>query len=139
MKQKLVWRLGKLPSVGELQGLVQDKIITQEEAREILFSFEDQKDVDVKSLQSEIKFLRSLVESLSENRTKIVETIREVEVPYKRYPWYGPYAMWSGDTGSITITSDTAIGTATTSAAAVFNAGDDTMYAAKNFSDINTF
>jgi hypothetical protein len=98
MTKKLVWRLGKLPSPDEVRELVKDKIITQEEARDILFNNETQTDRDVKSLEEEIKFLRSLVEKLSKNREQIITTIKEVEIPYKRYPWYDPYIRWGGTT-----------------------------------------
>lgn len=90
---KLVWRLGKLPSVEELRQLVTDKIITQEEARDILFNTETEEERDKKSLESEIKFLRELVDKLSQ-RSKIVEVIREVEKPYYRWEWYKPYAQY---------------------------------------------
>lgn len=94
-KEKLVWRLSKLPSSDEVRELVKDKIITQEEAREILFSQQDEVDRDVKSLESEVKFLRELVEKLSQNdRVRIVETVEKVYVPYKRYDWYKPYESW---------------------------------------------
>ena len=95
--KKLVWRLGKLPSVEELLELVKDKIITQEEAKEVLFSSEIAIDRDKKSLEEEVKFLRELVVKLSQNnRTTIVETIREVERPWRNYSWYGPYDTWCG-------------------------------------------
>ncbi len=97
MMKKLHWRLSKLPNPEEVRELVKDKIITQEEAREILFTSEDIEYRDVKSLESEIKFLRSLIETLSKNSNKtIVETIREVERPWRRYDWYEPYHMWCG-------------------------------------------
>lgn len=109
MTKKLVWRLGKLPSPDEVRELVKDKIITQEEAREILFSSETEEERDKKSLESEIKFLRELVEKLSRNRTQIVETIREVESPWRRYPWYEPYIVWcsnGGDTETTLVNAD---------------------------------
>ena len=37
-KEELVWRLGKLPTVEEITTLIANKIITQDEAREILFN-----------------------------------------------------------------------------------------------------
>lgn len=94
MPKKLQWRLSKLPTPDEVRELVKDKIITQEEAREILFSQETEEDRDKKSLETEIKFLRELVSKLSSTRTQIVETIREVYVPYKRWDWYKPYEVW---------------------------------------------
>lgn len=96
-KTKLIWRLSKLPTAEELRELVKDKIITQEEAREILFSEQEEKDRDAESLKSEIKFLRELVAKLSENRSQIITTIKEIEVPvYRRYPWYQSYTTWCG-------------------------------------------
>ena len=76
--------MSHLPSVVELRELVKDKIMTQDEAREILFSLEDQEDRDKKSLESEVKFLRELVENLSK-RSDIVRAIGEYEVtPYAK-------------------------------------------------------
>ncbi len=96
MKKQLVWRLGKLPTPAEVSELVKDKIITQEEAKEILFSSEDEIVRDKKNLESEIKFLRELVDKLSSgNTTRIVEVIREVEKPYYKWEWYQPYVIWS--------------------------------------------
>jgi hypothetical protein len=94
-KNKLVWRLGKLPSVDELRELVKDKILTNDEAREILFTNEEVEERDKKSLEGEIKFLRDLVETLSNTSTKtITETIRIIQQPYVQYRWYKPYDVW---------------------------------------------
>jgi len=96
MTKKLVWRLGKLPSPDEVRELVKDKIITQEEAREILFTAETEKEVSEKDLKSEIKFLRELVVQLSNYKPeKIVETIKLIEAPYHSYVWYQPYQRWA--------------------------------------------
>jgi len=128
MKKKLIWRLKEQPTSESLQGLVNHGILTKEEAREILFSSETEEDRDKKGLESEIKFLRELVEKLSKSRSEIVTTIREVQVPYRRWGWYYPYNVWCGneyttDGGSGTLTCDTSYGTMATS----------------NFSDIKTF
>lgn len=134
MKNKLVWRLGKLPSTEELRELVKDKIITQEEAREILFSSETEEDRDKKSLESEIKFLRELVEKLSEGRTEIIEKIRYIEKPYHRYPWWSGYEVWCGTS----INSGTITGNGSMTLCA--NGTNDTYTSASsNFSDIKTF
>ena len=95
---KLVWRLSKLPSVDELQALVKDKIITQDEAREILFSSEEVEERDNKSLKEEIKFLRELVEKLAKSRSQIVEVIREVQPIYYHSTWTQPYTTWCNTT-----------------------------------------
>ena len=128
MTKKLIWRLSSLPSVVELRELVKDKIITQEEAREILFSSENQEDRDKKSLESEIKFLRELVETLSQNKGQIVKVIREIETPWRDYPWYKPYVTWyNTDSSIITNTTDSS-GSYTLSTAS-----------AHDFSNIKTF
>jgi hypothetical protein len=74
-KTKLVWRLGERPTSEELRNLISDEIISKEEARKILFNEETQEDRDKKSLEEEIKFLRKLVEKLSNSRQTIKEVI----------------------------------------------------------------
>lgn len=93
MTTKTKWRLAKLPTPDELRGLVADKIITNEEAREILISQQDDEDRDVESLKSEIQFLRSLVKQLS-SVNQIVTVVKESAPSYQKYPWYGPYYSW---------------------------------------------
>lgn len=83
---KLVWRLGKLPTPDELRELVKDKIITQEEAREILF---DQEDGDTKSLKEEIKFLRQVVQDMG--ASKYTTVIRDYYPKFNNHGWYQPY------------------------------------------------
>lgn len=108
MKNKLVWRLGKLPSVEELLKLVNDKIITNEEMRDVLFNSETEEEVDKKSLEGEIKFLRELVTKLS-TKSQIIETVRTIQPTYISQPWYTPYVTWcssgTGGTASYTTTS----------------------------------
>ena len=102
MTKKLIWRLADRPTPSEVQELVKSEIISKEEAREILFSQEDEKERDKKSLESEIKFLRELVERLSKNnQTTIVEQIRYIEKPYVRWDWYRPYQVWCSANGTI--------------------------------------
>lgn len=84
---KLVWRLGKLPTVQEIQDLVKDKIISQEEAREVLFSSETEELKDLKSLEAEVKFLKEIIESLSRG-VKITEAVKQTPLYYEKYPWY---------------------------------------------------
>jgi len=95
-KTNLKWRLGKLPSVDEVLTLMDRKIITKDEATKILFNSEIEEDRDKKSLESEIKFLRELVEKLSKGRAEIIETIRYIEKPYYQYPWWNGYSVWCG-------------------------------------------
>lgn len=102
---KLVWRLSKLPTPDELVLLINNKLITQEEAKEILFKSETPEDRDTESLKSEIKFLRDLVEKLSKSPVTIIETIKVVEKPYIGKPWYEPYRFYCGSSGSVSYTT----------------------------------
>jgi hypothetical protein len=101
MTKKIMWRLKEVPTSESLRELVKDGILNKDEAREILFSQEEQTDRTKESLEQEIKFLRELIDKLS-TRQKVVEIIREVEKPYRIYPWYSPYATWT--TENITTT-----------------------------------
>jgi len=131
---RIVWRLSKLPTVDELLKLVDSKLITQEDAKEILFNLETIEDRDTKSLQSEIKFLRELVQKLSTNRSQIITTIKEIEVPYKRWDWYRPYCNWTTiDLGNCT-TANHIDGIASAGTCIVH--ADATL---ASFSDIKTF
>lgn len=128
-KKKLIWRLGKLPSVEELRQLVTDKIITHEEAREILFSSETEEDREKSSLESEIKFLRELVEKLSNDRSRIINVIETIKVPYIRSPWFNLYKDWC-DCGTVTYElGDQTIAIGSSSSATC----------SSNFSNIKTF
>ena len=136
MMTKLVWRLGKLPSPDEVRELVKDKIITQEEAREILFKQENEEDRDKKSLEEEIKFLRTLVEKLSSGgNIRIIETIRTIEKPCINYPWYQPYYYWSNGGGTMYHTNGIGADNLTAGAGSSI-ASSDTM---ASFSEIKTF
>jgi hypothetical protein len=100
MTKKLVWRLGKLPSVEELRELVKDKIITQDEARGILFSSETQEEQDKKSLETEIKFLKETIENLLRG-VSVREVIREIPIYYKKYDWFLPtISSWTSTCSS---------------------------------------
>lgn len=100
MAKKMIWRLANRPTSEDVVKLLSSGIINKEEAKEILFNFEEEGERGEKSLESEIKFLRELVEKLSKgSTTQIVEVIREIQVPYIRYPWYQPYVVWCSSSG----------------------------------------
>jgi hypothetical protein len=138
---KLVWRLKEQPTAESLQKLVSSGILSKEEAKEVLFNQETEEDRDKKSLESEIKFLRDLVEKLSQgNNSRIVEVIREVERPYKVYPWVQYYNGWC-DSVTTTGTYDNS-GSITTTGGAMNLVGNITgsgQSAITNFSSIKTF
>ena len=135
MTKKYIWRLKESPTSEKHRELFKAGLITKDETRQMLFSSETEEDRDKKSLESEIKFLRDLVASLSKNNnSRIVEIIREIEKPvYRPYPWWNQYSVWCGsvDTSSTGIGGDTTVSTdgAVTNTAASY----------QNFSDIKTF
>jgi hypothetical protein len=108
MKKKIIWRLSKLPTPDEIRELVKDKIITQEEAREILLSESDIDERDKKSLEEEIKFLRQIVEKTT-SRNTIVETIKYIEKYYYSNPWFATYTSWCSGTYTQGTTSNLAM------------------------------
>ena len=98
MKKQIIWRLKEQPTSESLQRLVASGILTKDEAREVLFSSEEREDRDIKSLQSEIEFLRKLVDKLADS-SDIIAEIKTIEVPiYRQYPWWKPYKIWCGGT-----------------------------------------
>jgi hypothetical protein len=141
MTKKIIWRLGEKPSTKSLQELVSCGILNKEEAREILFNYEEADERSIESFKQEIKFLRELVEKLS-NRTQIVGVIKEVYKPYYNYQWYVPYYNYCGGVTGIT-TCDGQSGTLIVSGNSYMNttAGGNSVDtgALTNFSSIQTF
>ncbi|MDD5006533.1 MAG: hypothetical protein PHS34_07585 [Candidatus Omnitrophica bacterium] len=137
-KEELIWRLKEQPTTESLRELVRDKILTNDEARQILFSKRTTEDNerDIKSLEAEIKFLRELIDKLS-NRSQIVEIIKEIEVPrYVQLPWYKPYYYWcNGTTDAITVGTSTWNGTTNL----CVNNTDSNTQTCSSFSSIQTF
>lgn len=136
MTKQLIWRLGKLPTPDEVLKLVNDKLITKEEAREILFNEETTEQRSVKDLETEIKFLKELVEKLSDRKT-IVEVTKQVLPIYINQPWYPPYYYWSsGSYGSNTVLCG-----GSSSSGSITNAGN--LYSSagelSSFSSIQTY
>lgn len=111
-KTTLKWRLTKLPTADELLRLVEAKIITNDEAKDVLFSTETEEDVQIADLKAEIKFLKEVVDQLSRNnQPRVIEVIREVEKPLRTKPWFDPYYQWSVNDGKVYCTTSNAGGT----------------------------
>ena len=149
-KTNLKWRLGKLPTPEEVLKLVNDKLITKEEARDILFNEETEQEVKDSDLKSEIKFLREIIEKLSEKKT-IVETIKVIENHYDKYDWYRPYHYWVSP-NSITYCGSSSVGGSAGTTNALYSAQNilvggnggvgssgSANYVDVSFSDIKTF
>ena len=99
MTKQLKWRLGKLPTVEELQTLVKDKIITNEEARQILFNEEEITERSIDSYKEEIKFLKEIIDKLGEPKV-VREYITRYIPHYIQQPFYQPYFYYAGSLGS---------------------------------------
>ncbi len=153
-KTKTKWRLSRLPEPSEILDLVKGGLLTKEEGREIIVSLETEEDRSKKSLQDEIKFLRELVAKMSTNRSVIIETIREVQKPYKQYDWYQPYMYYAsaGGAGPTYATNGTSlVGTLTggnavntlslgsTGAQSALQQSNTASAQEQNFTDIKTF
>jgi len=110
MTSQLKWRLSKLPTVDELLKLVSDKVITQEEAKEVLFNKETESERDIESYKQEIKFLKEVIEKLGD-KDRIVTVVKEYVPHYITQPFYQPYWTYvtcgsnSGTCGSYTDTA----------------------------------
>ena len=89
MTTKIKWRLSKLPTPSELVELVNNKLVTQDEAKEILFTQEGAP--DVKDLKKEIEFLRKVVEDLSKSKMDQVMVIEKHIKNYHDYTWHQKY------------------------------------------------
>lgn len=93
MTKKLNWRLSELPNASEVADLVEQEVITKEEARDILFKTDEQhnKDEEVKSLKEQVKFMEKVVDALTRNKhTTITYT-----------PSYPKYWSWTGGTSTL--------------------------------------
>lgn len=145
MTKNLKWRLGKLPTPDEVSALVKGDLLTKDEAREILFKVEDDNTREVDSFKEEIKFLRGLVEKLSNGQTNTIHTYI-TEKSYPQWNWYQPYASWCSTT-SFTNSNSIMNGASGTNAVSLVNysgaEGNNLLYAsgssASSFTDIQTF
>jgi hypothetical protein len=118
----LKWRLQELPTGGEIADLVERDVITKEEAREILFSpKKDNDEEDVKSLKSEINFLRELVEKMA-NKGSVYVWPSGGYTHWQHYPWYPVYSQALGTTFTTTGTTSTVSGSRPLNAINAFSA-----------------
>jgi hypothetical protein len=83
-KNKLAWRFKNLPTVNEVSQLVHDKIITAEEAKELLFNDKESQDVEVKALKEQVEFLEKVIDNLSKNKNSNVTYVPSYPTVY----WY---------------------------------------------------
>lgn len=151
MTTKLKWRLANRPTPAEVKDLHAAGLLTKDEAREILFSQETDDDRDKVSLQGEVKFLRDLVQRLATSPIQIIQTIKAIENPYTKLPWFSPYVNWAESTsnamGGLQLYQTTTTGNTTyamnsqsSSDLSDFSNGlVDTLVDHQMFADIKTF
>lgn len=123
MKKTLNWRLKDLPDAVDVAELVDKKVITPEEARQLLFNEGKDEGKKVKELEEEVKFLRELCDKLAAKSNGWTTVIKEIRRYTPHYPvWYAnyqsvsapsPYAITSATstTGAIGMTSGSLSGT----------------------------
>lgn len=105
-KEPLVWRLKEKPSAEGVASLVEQKIITPEEGREILFNKSDSREKEqrltdkVSALQEEVEFLRELSDKLasktSNGWTYVYNSVNDYKPSYAG--WRHNYLTCMGDT-----------------------------------------
>lgn len=88
-KEELVWRLKDRPTAEGVSRLVEQGIITADQARDILFSkpVEKNNNEENKALKEQVKFLQDLVDRLVSER-------RSIAVPYT-YTTKTPLVYWN--------------------------------------------
>jgi hypothetical protein len=147
MKTQLKWRLTKLPTPSELVELVNAKLVSQDEAKEILFTTETKEDLDANALKKEIEFLRKVVEDLSKSRSETVRVVEKHINHYKDWTWYQPYNTWCSGTMYLSGSGSTTLGnlsngvTLTTTGGNYLNTNVSTTVSnsAPSFNTIQTF
>lgn len=103
MTKTLKWRLKTAPTVDEVTALVSKKILTTEEARQILVSETDQdaEPTALENLEAEVKLLREMVMSLAARPAQVVEVIKRYEPYWHDYKWYKPYYVLAQSTKGV--------------------------------------
>jgi len=99
-KKTLKWRLKELPDATSVAGLVEQGVVTKEEARNILFDeFEELKASErEKELQRQVEFLEDLVKELSRNRTTVMSWPVYIEKYVKTWPSPWPQVWYNTGT-----------------------------------------
>lgn len=91
-KKNITWKLKDLPTAGELADLVNNNILTKEEAREIVLGSVDNDKERIKALESLVDFLQGLVTNLSnKNTTTYIPYHRSVYIDSPTRPYWDKY------------------------------------------------
>lgn len=132
-KMNLNWRLKDLPDAVDVAELVDKKVITPEEARQLLFNEGKDEGKKIKELEEEVKFLRELCDKLAAKSNGWTTVIKEIQKYTPHYPvWYTSYQNVS-EPASFTINS----ATSNTGAMSVANGNLSDTSSPKMLSSIN--
>lgn len=99
----LKWRLSEKPTVESLTKLVENNILTKEEARQILLDETEYNSKDFDDVLKEIELLRSLVlESLNKQPQTVIKIIESSPIVIRDYqrPYQNPYITWCFNTAN---------------------------------------
>lgn len=125
-QRNLTWKLGALPTAGELAELVDSGVISKDEARDIMFGNPESDKEKIEALEKLVDFLQGLVKDLTKsNKQTFVPYERTIYVDRAIRPYFDRYWMSTskklGDDGW-TLTANNA-GTMTASSAIYSTAG----------------
>ena len=137
-KEVLKWKLKDLPNGDEIAQLVEQKVITPEEARKILFNEEKEDTNQVAALKEEVKFLRDLVDTLASKHNGYTTIYQEYRRLTPHYPvWYSSYQplMQTYTTGAIG--SGTTSVNYTSTGGSLMNAMSSSQQTMKGLSSLN--
>lgn len=99
--EELVWRLKERPSAEGVSRLVEQKVITSEEARALLFSKKNPSE-EIEALKEQVEFFKGLVENLSKQRTTIT-SIPYTHVIKTPTPYWSGITTWAGSSTNGTV------------------------------------
>lgn len=111
-KKQLNWRLKDLPDAVDVAELVDKKVITPEEARQLLFNEGKDEGKKFNELEEEVRFLRELCDKLAAKTsggwTTVVHEYRDYSPKYPTwYRSYGTVINAINTTGFINTTTGT--------------------------------
>lgn len=90
-ERNLTWKLGTLPSAGELSDLVDSGVITKDEARDIMFGNPESDKEKIEALEKLVDFLQGLVKDLTKNKQTFVPYERTIYVDRNIRPYFDRY------------------------------------------------
>lgn len=89
--RNLTWKLEDLPSVDELAKLVDTKILTPEEAREIVLGDPESDKGKIKALEELVSFLQDTITELSKNKQTFIPIERTIYIDRTVRPYWDRY------------------------------------------------